>query len=66
MPQRDREPHEALHRIAPELSGQHSGNLRLIDAHELSRGRLRQMPLLDGPVDLYHETGLDKVFPGVG
>ena len=54
MAEGDKEPHQALHRIAPELTGQHSGDLGLINAHELSRSRLLQMPLLDGPVDLYH------------
>ena len=66
MAQGDEEPHQAFYRIAAELACQHCRYLGLIDANELSGGRLRQMPLPDGPVDLNDQAGLDQVFAGVG
>jgi hypothetical protein len=66
VPQCHEEAHQALDRIPPELACQHRRHLGLIDTHELSRGRLRQMALADGPVDLDYQSGLDQVFAGVG
>ena len=66
MAQCDKEPHQPLDRIAAELACQHCRYLGLIDANELSRGRLGQLSLADGPVDLNDQAGLDQVFAGVG
>ena len=66
MAQGDEEPHQAFYRIAAELACQHCRYLGLIDANELSRGRLGQLSLADGPVDLNDQAGLDQVFAGVG
>ena len=66
MPECDEESHQPFDRVAAELACQHSGHLGLIDAHEISRGRLGQLPLPDGLVNLNDQAGLDQVFAGVG
>jgi hypothetical protein len=63
--QGDQEPHQPLYRIATELASQHGGDLRLIDPHEFSRGRLRQPPSPDGSVNLNNQSGLDQMFAGL-
>ena len=66
VPECDEESHQPFDRVAAELACQHSGHLGLIDAHEISRGRLGQLPLPDGLVNLNDQAGLDQVFAGVG
>lgn len=66
MPERDQKAHEAFDRIAPELTGQHRRNLRLIDAHQLCRCCLGQPSLLYGPADPDDQSCFNQVFGGIG
>jgi hypothetical protein len=66
VPERDQKTREALHRVSPELASQHDRNFSLIDAHELCRGCLGQLSLVDGPVDPNHSPAFIKCSPASG
>src|ERR1035437_2281558 len=66
LPKGGQEVHQALDREVAGSPAHQTGNVRLFDAQYCASRRLRESSILDQPVDLQREAGLELFALGVG